>query len=295
MRKTIVAIGMAALCVGASAAAQERIIDATDPVLQFEIDDQPVALEVAPDGAGNPVLSAALARRLGLKGSMVAGVHMVGATRVEAESNLVRIDFGDGKRKKRRIFFLDADWHHLGEGRMGPSSLPEPIITYRLRNPVAGEREITLPLVEHDRAGLFTRFPVGDRDFPAYFTFDRAETMANASAGAVLAQAFGGRMEGESRTIPIELGIDRPVRHLVFPEGLALGELPLSRLVVRSQDTGSTKLIPDEDSDPNEIVVRGGKLKIAPQLWIGTASLEACSTLTFDRAEELVRLSCKLD
>ena len=289
-------IAAAALVSGDMAIAQERVIDADNPVIEFTVDGETAALEVTPDGAGSPVFSAALAKRLGLKGSMLVGVHMVGVTKVTAESNLVRIDLGDGKAKKRRAFFFDTDeWHHRGEGSLGPSALPDDVITFRLRAPQEGEREITLPLVEHKRAGFYTRFQVGEKYIPTFISFARPETMANASAGAILAQAFGARMEGESREMHIELGIHRPVRDLVVPEGLMLGELPVKDIVVRSQDTGSTAAIPDEESDPNEIVVTGGKMEIAPRLWIGTASLEKCSTLRFDRPAEVIRLSCKFD
>ena len=283
------------LCAGA-AQAGERVIAADNPIIEFVIDGQTAAMEVTPDGAGSPVLSDALAQRLGLEGSMLAGVHMVGTTKVTAESNLVRIGIGEGKPKKRRAFFLDTgEWHHRGEGYVGPSFLDDDIVTYRLRAPQADEREITLPLVEHKRAGFYTRWPIGDTYIPTFFTFARPESMASASAGAVLAQAFGARMEGESRTMHIELGIHRPVRDLVTPDRLMLGELPLKDLVVRTQDTGSTAAIPDEDSDPNEIVVAGGKAKIAPFLWIGTASLERCSSLSFDREAQVIRLSCRID
>lgn len=278
------------------AAAQERVIDADNPVIEFTVDGETAALEVAPDGGGSPVFSAALAKRLGLEGSMLEGVHMVGTTEVTAESNLVKIDLGDGKAKKRRAFFFDTEeWHHRGEGMLGPSALTDQTITYRLRAPQEGEREITLPLVEHKRSGFYTRFQIGENFIPTFITFERPETMANATAGAILAQAFGARMEGESRDMHIELGIHRPVRALVVPNGLMLGELPVKDIVVRSQDTGSTAAIPDENSDLNEIVVAGGKIKIAPRLWIGTASLEGCSMLSFDRSAELIRLSCKLD
>lgn len=289
-------VAAAALVSAGAAQAEERVIDAGDPVITFIVDGQPAELEVTPDGAGSPVFSAALARRLELGGSMVEGVHMVGSTKVRAESNTVRIDMGDGKAKKRRAFFFETEeWHHRGEGLLGPVSLPEDIITYRLRTPQEGERQITLPLVEHKRGGFHTKLPIGDNYIPTLISFERAETMANASAGAILAQAFAARMEGEARDMHIELGIHRPVRSLAFGEPLMLGELPVKDVVVRTQDTGSTAAIPDEDSDPNEIVVAGGKMKIAPRLWIGTASLAPCSTLSFDRPAQLIRLSCKID
>lgn len=289
-------VAAAALVSAGAAQAEERVIDAGDPVITFIVDGQPAELEVTPDGAGSPVFSAALAGRLELGGSMLKGVRMVGSTKVQAESNMVRIDMGDGKAKKRRAFFFDTEeWHHGGEGLLGPVALPEGIITYRLRPAREGEREITFPLVEDKRRGFSTQLAVGDTTIPVHVSFERAEAMANASAGAILAQAFGAQLEGEARDMHIELGIHRPVRSLVFEEPFLLGELAVQDVVVRTQDTGSTAAIPDEDSDPNEIVVTGGKQKVAPQLSIGTASLAPCSTLSFDRPAQLIRLSCKID
>ena len=289
-------VGAAMLLWSGAAQAQERTIDADDPVMTFTVDGQEAAFEVTPDGSGSPVLSAALAERLGLEGSMVGGIHMVGTTKLRAQSNLVRIALGEAKPEKRRAFFFDTEaWHYRGDGLMGPVSLPDPVITYRLRDAQEGEREVTLPLVEHKRGGFYTRLPVGDDTIPAVFTFEREETMANAAAGAMLAQAYGARMEGEARDLHIEFGIERPVRSLVFPNGFTLGALPVTNVVVRSQDTGSTAAIPDEASDPNEIIVAGGKAKTEPRLSIGTASLKRCSSLSFDRPAEVIRLSCKLD
>ena len=288
--------GAAMLLWSGVAQAQERTIDADDPVVIVTIDGQAAAFEVAPDGSGSPVLTAALAERLGLEGSMVGGIHMVGTTKLRAQSNLVRIDLGEGKPEKRRAFFFDTeDWHYRGDGLMGPVSLPDPIITYRLRSAQEGEQELTLPLVEDKRGGFHTRLPIGEDTIPVVFTFQREETMANAAAGAMLAQAFGARMEGQAREIPIEFGIERPVRNLIFPNGFMLGALPVTDVVVRSQDTGSTAAIPDEASDPDEIVVTVGKAKRKPRLSIGTASLERCSSLSFDRPAQVIRLSCKLD
>ena len=289
-------MGAAMLLWTGTAQAQERIIDADDPVMTFTVDGQEAAFEVTPDAPGSPVLSAAFAARLGLEGSMVAGVRMIGTTKLRAQSNLVRIDLGTSKPEKRRAFFFDTEaWRYRGDGILGPVSLPDPVITYRLRDAQEGEREVTLPLVEHKRGGFYIRLPIGDDYIPTFFTFEREETMANAAAGAMLAQAYGARMEGEARDLHIEFGIERPVRSLVFQNGFTLGELPVTNVVVRSQDTGSTAAIPDEASDPNEIVVAGGKAKTEPRLSIGTGSLKRCSSLSFDRKAEVIRLSCKLD
>lgn len=273
-------------------AAQERVIAVDQRVLPIQIDGQDIAMEIAPDAPASPVLSAETAQRLGLEGSMVQGVHLVGRTKLKAQSNRVKIAFDARKPQTRRAFFFDGDWHGLGAAMINPAALPDSIITYRLRAPAAGERVITLPLLQHDRAGFYTELTFGEDRVPTFFSFARGETMATAAAGAVLANAFAGEMAGPAREIAIEFGISRPVRAMRFAATPMLGGLPLASVVVRTQDTGSTAAIPDDERDPNEIVVTGGKRKPLYRLWVGTDSLSACSSLTFDRAAEEIRLSC---
>lgn len=287
---------VASMSLSASAlAAQERVIEIDQRVLPIQIDGQEVAMEVAPDAPASPVLSAETAQRLGLGGSMVQGVHLVGRTKLKAQSNRVKIAFDADKPKTRRAFFFDGAWHGRGAAMINPAALPERTITYRLRAPADGERVITLPLLQNDRAGFYTEVILGEERVPAFFTFARAETMATAAAGDVLARAFAGEMTGAAREIDIEFGIRRPVRAMRFAAPPMLGDLPLSSVVVRTQDTGSTAAIPDDERDPNEIVVTAGKRKPLNMLWIGTDSLAACSSLTFDRAAEKIRLSCAAD
>ncbi|TMM48410.1 hypothetical protein [Qipengyuania marisflavi] len=256
------------------------------------IDGQDVLVEIAPDGASNPIVDPAVAAELGLKGGFVDGIHLVGRTRIKADSSLERVDFGDGKAKKRRVFWFDRPYGTVAQGRVSPYALPHSVITYRLRGTVAGEHEIVLPLFSHNRGGLYTKLLVGDDYVPTYFTFDRAETMVTAAAGALLSEKFAGRMAGEARPMTLELAVERPVRAMVFAQPVMLGALPLANLVVRTQDTGSTADIPDDERDPNEIVVTAGKGKPMHRLFVGPDSLAACSTLTFDKQAEEIRLSC---
>ena len=294
MRKFVSGLSTAALIAASTPALaqEEKVFQPGEHTVEGTIDGERVRIEIAPDAPNSPVLAPETAQRLGLKGSMIQGIHLVGRTKIKAQSNRIKIDFGDGERKTRRAFFFDGEWHGAGEALINPASLNEPVVTYRLREQAAGEATISLPLLHQDIAGYYTELVLGEERVPTFFTFARGETMATAATGALLAQAFGGAMAGESRAMDIEFGIERPVRAMSFTGTPMLGQLPLANIVVRTQDTGSTADIPDDERDPNEIVVTGGKGKPLKRLWIGTDTLAACSSLTFDSVAEEIRLSC---
>lgn len=295
-RTHCLAVCLAALTAAVPVAAEEgRVIDRDERVVPVLIDGEEIAMEIAPDAPNSPVLAAETAARLGLKGSIFKGVHLVGRTKLTARSNRVKIDFGDGERKTRRAFFFDGEWHGPGKAMINPASLPDPVVTYRLGEPREGETIIVLPLVQSDIGGYFTHLTLGEEQVPAFFTFARRETMATAAAGALLADAFYGRLIGDSRRLHIEFGIERPVRPLDFATPAMLGDLPLANVVVRTQDTGSIAEIPDGERDPNEIVVAGSKDKPLKRLWVGTDTLDLCSSLIFDRETAQIRLSCRFD
>lgn len=259
------------------------------------VNGRATTVEVAPDGSGSPIINTSVANDLALKGSLVAGFHLVGPTRIKADSNLAQVDSGSGTASKRRVFWFERDWTEIAEGRIGPLAMSQDIVIYRLAPTKEGEREITFPMETHERLGIYTIARFGEAEVPAYFTFDRDETMLTASTGALLAQTFNGRMVGEPFPLALEMAIVRPVRGMTFASPAMLGDLPLRDIVVRTEDTGSVSTIPDKDRDPDEIIVTGGKKKKKPRyvMYIGMASLEGCSTLTFDKPAKLIRLSCQ--
>lgn len=287
-------VAVAPLLLGNSNEPSEAVFDSANPVSTIVINGRPTAMEIAPDGPSTPVITPAVAGELRLKGSMIGGRHMVGQTAVSASSNVARIDYGKGEPVRNRVFWFARDWGKIGEGRMGPGMMPQDVVTYRLRDPVADERIIALPLVDLGRAGLLTETTIQGEQVRVIFTFDRAETMATASTGALLAAAYGGRLAGEAYDTNLELGFQRPVKRMEFSTPVRIGELQLSDVVVRTVDTGSTASIPDDQQDPNEIVVVAqGKKKPVHGIFVGTASLAACSTLTYDKPRREIRLSCR--
>ncbi|MXP45368.1 hypothetical protein [Allopontixanthobacter sediminis] len=268
-------------------------IEVDNPTVTITIDGRLTTMEVVPDGPNSPILNARVADQLGKKGSLVSGRHMVGRTAVSASSNMARIDFGDGRKVKQRLFWFDRDWTEIAEGRMGPALLPEDIVTYRLGERHVGERLLTIPFRKHGLAGFRSETVIDGVTVPVIFTFDRPETMVTATTGALLATAYGGRMVGPAQDLKLEMGFFRPVRRMEFQKPIAVGELALTSVVVRTTEMGSTASIPDDNQDPSEIVVSAeSKRKASHGIFVGRSSFADCSSLTFDKQREEIRFSC---
>lgn len=268
-------------------------IELDNPTVTISIDGRLTTMEVAPDGPNSPIVNARVADQLGKKGSLVKGRHMVGRTAVSASSNMARIDFGDGKKVKRRLFWFDRDWTEIAEGRMGPALLPEDVVTFRLDERRVGERIFTIPFKKHGRSGFRSETVIDGVSVPVIFTFDRPETMVTANTGALLASVYGGRMVGAAQDVKLEMGFFRPVRRMKFQQPITVGELALVDVIVRTTEMGSTASIPDDDQDPNEIVVSAEtKRKPLHGIFVGRSSFANCSSLTFDKQREEIRLTC---
>lgn len=296
----IAKLGLAALglCLSAAALANNASLRelGEDRVITVTINGRETQIEVAPNGADSPIVAPIVAEELGLKGSMIGGVRMVGNTRFSARSNVASLGFEARKPEKRRVFWFEQPWGKLGEGRIGPATLPEAIVTFRIAPSAAGEQVISLPMDDQGLRGMVTHFTVGDERVAAYFSFERGETMMPASTGVLLANAYGGKLTGEPQEIPIELGVSRPVQPMVFDSPIMLGTLPVTSFVVRTKDTGSIGDIPleaDAPIDESEIVVTAdSKRKVRHHIIVGLDSLQGCSTLTFDKPAKRIRLSC---
>ena len=273
---------------------RERVVDVADPVVTISIEGQQVDMELTPEVPVSLVLSPATADRLGLKGSLFSGVHYVGHTKVHADSNSVKVAFGDEKPTRERGFFIrDHEWTSPYVGTLNPMAVPEPVVTFRLREPVSDERIIRLPMFETSLGGYHARLRVGDAFVPAFFSLGRGETMLTAAAGKMVSDEYGGRMAGETYPLHIRYGIERPVRRVAFDRAPSLGALVLTNIVVRTQDTGSVAGIKEEGDDPNEILVTAKDKKAAVTMTVGLDALEPCSSLTFDRIAKEIRLSCR--
>jgi hypothetical protein len=255
----------------------------------------PGRLIVTPAAPSIPMLDPGFAARAGLRGGLLAATAHVGTAKFKGRTELASIDLGHGPVRRRVMWFEkpyapDADWV------VGPGTLSEPVVRFVLHAPRSGEREAVLPLVDRGLSGLQSEVTVDGTRIAMQFVLDRVPSVANATAGALIAGAQDGRPGGESVRQEIRLGVMRPVRAMTLARPLMIGPLALTRLMVRVGDGGNAAAIPGADADPDEIVVtarkRDRERAAPPALLIGSEALSHCSSLVFDKPARQIRLSC---
>jgi hypothetical protein len=210
------------------------------------IDGTPVSLRVDPGAPGLVLLTVATAERLALKSGALALGYAVGgqgamqATTVKPMTFGVtavkrRVGFPSSKHDSKDRRWIGRAYANVGDGSIGPGSLPEPVIRIALRAPRAGERTVALPLV--DGGGLFGRLSgefaqVTIAGQPVRVRFDpyHPRTTVTANAATLIATAQGGTMTGASVPVEIAFGIARPVRTMTLARPLAIGPLAISTL-----------------------------------------------------------------
>jgi len=277
------------------------------------IDGRPVTLRVDPGAPGLVLMTTAAADRPRLKGGMMEIGYSVGG-KGAMQATTVRPMTFDATRVKRRVGFpspkkgsADGRWigrvyATVGDGSIGPGSLPEPVVRIALHAPRASERTVALPMV--DGGGLFGRLSgefaqimIGGQPVRVRFDPYHPRTTVTANAASLIAEAQRGTLVGTLEPVEIAFGIVRPVRTMILATPLPVGPLMLSTLGVRASDVGDAVSIPEADAappDPDEIVVtaKGKRDPKHDRLTLGADVLDRCSEIVFDRPQKQVRLTC---
>ena len=264
-----------------------------DSTIVVTIEGQSFKLLVDPDIGASRVLNADAATKLGLKGSMIGGRHMVGPIKLTANSNVLSYDFGDVKDKQRTFWFTEGAATKIADGTVSPAALPYPVVRFKLREAVDGEQVYTLPLVDD---GKNATFMVGQNAVAVGFNLARNETLVTASTGVLIADTYQGVFVGDSVSTLIRYGIKRPTRPLKITQAISIGGLPLDQMLVRVSDFGDASQIADSaDIDQDEIVVTAvSKKKPRYMMTLGRDFLSRCSALTFDAKAKQVQMRCAL-
>lgn len=295
MRRIIFGAFTALSVAGISEAKDDgRTIELTgDYTIAVTINGQPFKLLVDPDIGGSRVLNSDAATKLGLKGSMIGGRHMVGPVKLTANSNVLNYDFGDVRDKKRTFWLADASATDRAAGAISPAALPYPVVRFKLGEPVAGEKLYTLPLSEGGNNATLT---LAGNTVAVGFNLLRNDTLVTASTGVLIAENYQGSFVGESVSTMIRYGIERPTRPLKLKQALDVGGLPLDQMLVRVSDFGDASQIADSaDVDQDEIVVTAASKKKPRYLMtLGRDFLVRCSALTLDAKAKQVQMRCAL-
>ena len=274
----------------------ERIVDAsTGHTVTATINGRPMKLRVELDSLDWIRLNTAAAARAGLDGSMIHGGQQIGSVKFKFDTSVTRVRLGT-LNEKRRIVWYDRDViAGPADGIISPSLLPENRVTLRFHQPVPGERTIELDL-DHSRIrGLRHKIEVGDQIVWVNFSPPHPLSIATAAAGAHLAEMRDGHWTGPPQPVLIELGIERPGRPMELRKPLDIGGLLSRDFLVRTADyRGSFQLPPDQEADPDEIVITGKTSKGRAQLWLtlGKDALGGCSSITHDKKREMLTLHC---
>lgn len=276
----------------------DELVLTGDNIVNVTINGVPLRLEVRPEAADAPTLNPDIAARLGLKPGMIAFRSMVGSENVSGDSAVHRVDYGAGE-KKQRIFWADRASSTLADGTISPASLPYKRITFRLGEPVPGERDLTFPLDNFGflgRLGVGTTLDLDGEKVRFQFSLQRNETLVSAPTGNWLARTRDGKFTGQPRQTLIYYGIMRPTREMTLARPVPLGTRPLATADVRYSDYGDASGIAAADAagaDSDEIVVVGKKEKKADlRIVAGRRFLQGCSTLTYDMQTRSLSLRC---
>jgi hypothetical protein len=280
-----------------AAEAQSELAVRAGETVTMTINDQPVRVRIEPDAISVPTVNADAAQRLGLKPSMIGFIYVIGPERIGFSTDNVPYRAGETAFKRRTAFSK----RQLADGAdavAGPATFPFRRTILTLRDPQPGDRAITFPLDdEMGRSQTGTRIDVGGRPIYVAFSFARAESLVTATGGKWIADANGGRFDGEPREAPILYRVSRPVRSLSLDRPLMLGELAIRNLAVRVADMGNAQGIAEgaaSEPDPNEIVVTAeGKGKVPNQrLYVGMDTIGHCASITYDFGAKTITLMC---
>lgn len=184
----------------------ERVVTG-DGVTAMTVNGEPVRVLADPAAPGLPLLTQAVADRLGLKLSGKLGigfVYSVGPTRVSAATKVARTALG-GKPEKQRVAWTGRRFSGEVDGTVGPAGLPDAVVRFVLRDARPGERTFALPIEEIGfPASLFgggwsatyALLDVGGKPMRVRFDPRHPRSLATATAATRIARIGGGALSG---------------------------------------------------------------------------------------------------
>lgn len=283
-----------ALFAAAPACAAELTVRASERfTMAVTVNGHPLRLRVDPEAPGFVVLNPDVARRIGLRPSLLDVEAIIGPVRLDGSTKVALIEH-EGMRFRRRIAWVAGNAADDADGLVNPANLPFDRVTFELGAPSAGETEQALTMDYTREYGLRFAVPVGERKVHFLFSTSKARSMATAAAGAQLALAFGGVWSGAISEELIEYGVRRPVRPMTLQRPTAVGGVTVGKFLVRTGDHRGNNDLPSDSADPAEIVVTARSAQPAVyMITLGLERLAACSRMTYERASRRLTLRCR--
>ncbi|WP_156677784.1 hypothetical protein [Sphingomonas profundi] len=265
-------------------------LDMDAPVISIMIGSVPLRLRVDFDQRDAIELNAAAADRLGLpfeRGS----TDDVG--RIAVPSRVATATFVLNDRTMMATLSTHGDCCAGVDGAISPALLPYALV--RLVRAADPARPALSFAMERDGDfGLQARQRVGREAVRVKLSLVRNETLATASAGAILAAAHGGRFAGGTQAVPVMFGIARPARPIAFDRPPVLAGFRFDWLLVRTADFGGRRQLPQEAGGTDDIVVRRRVPRQIdwPAIVIGRDRLDRCGEIAFSPLTLTMTLRC---
>jgi hypothetical protein len=285
---------------------KDVLIIPPDRIIQGTINGQPVRYEFTGSLPSYFIIDPEVAMRLGLKAGFLPALGRSYNTGKISFGKSAKVDYTLGSKTGRR----HVVWHKRpdaknGDISLGLSSIQEPIVTFVLRPQRPSERLFILPLNILNEEAPGTAVKDGKNEIFITFDFRHEANVANASMAVNLVAENGGGFITEEGQILTTIRDERPARTLKLGRPLTVGPLQLSLIDVLTNARGNAKRIPNANAkvapakDDEILVVARKKVKRGNEdaqfLSIGTKALSACSSITFDRKIDEIRLSCVVE
>ena len=261
-------------------------LDRADPVVEARVAGVPARLAVVLDDG--VFLAPAFADLVPLAWEK-AGHEEVGRVRVAVRDAAGEVAIA-GVVQPMRITAHDGPCCGGHDGAIGAADLPWSVV-HLGRDDARPEQRF--PAESDDQSGLNIPWRVGSGTIHVVLSPDLAETVATASAAAILAKAYGGHFEGQARQATLAFGVTREVRDLALDRPAPLLGFPLGRIAVRLADFEGSGKLPQDKAEG--ILVRHAPQ--APQhgwaaITVGRDWLGRCGRISVYRDEAVIGLAC---
>lgn len=262
-------------------------LDRTDPTIAASIAGTPARLAVTLDTG--VYLAPPFASHVPLD-FRPAGYEEIGRVRLPYRQAAGEVEIA-GATTPMAIAVHEGPCCRGHDGAIGAADLPWSVVRIGTGGRTPEQR---FPAESDDRSGLNIPWRVGRSTLHVVLAPDAPETLATASAAAILAKAYGGHFEGQGRQAVVAFGITRTVRDMVLGRPAPLLGFELKRVAVRLADFEGQGRLPQEQHKDG-ILVRHAPPAAQhgwPAITIGRDLLGRCPVISVYRDEGAIGLVC---
>ncbi len=281
MRILALALFILAAPLAAQGQTQITLDGAQNPIVEAEINGQPVRLEVDLRLPDVLVLNPSAADRLRVRRvPFVAARVSLDEAYIRGRIARPRIEFGAAGASRATTGIFNVPATSRADGVIGPGVLPHDIIRVELGG--GSGRQVQIPLENADLWDF--EIQLADLAVDAVFDLSSRRSTFNRTASAQLDERGAIVANGEHTETPMLLGLralTQPVETSLQVQGLSLNPA-----VARTR----SPLMGELDQDTIFVVAEGDAPR--PRVWIGRGAFENCASITVNRRTRTLALDC---